>query len=115
MNNNLRRRFERFCFHNRDKGIPNLMLYICLGSGLMTFLSMMNGGSFLYDLLRFDKSLILKGQVWRLVSWLLTEQLGGGAKGAYQIGVWKALRELNICEEVTLVQEESCIRNFCFR
>ncbi len=77
MNNNLRRRFERFCFRNRDKGIPNLMLYICLGSGLMTFLTLMNGGSALYDLLCFDKAAILRGQVWRLVSWLLTESLGG--------------------------------------
>ena len=77
MNNSLRRRFERFCFRNRDKGIPDLMLYICLGSGIVTFASMMNGGAFLYDLLCFDKAAILKGQVWRLVSWLLTEQLGG--------------------------------------
>ena len=73
--NNLRRRFERFCFQNRDKGIPNLMLYICLGSGLVTFTNMMNGGTFLYSLLCFDKGAILRGQVWRLVSWLLTEQL----------------------------------------
>ncbi len=77
MNNSLRRRFERFCFRHRDAGIPNLMLYICLGSGLMTILSMMNGGSALYALLCFDKAAILRGQVWRLVSWLLTEQLGG--------------------------------------
>ena len=77
MKNNLRHRFERFCFRNRDKGIPNLMLYICLGSGVMSFLSMMNGGSTLYNLLCFDKTAILNGQVWRLVSWLLTEQLGG--------------------------------------
>ena len=25
---NLRKKFELFCFKNRDKGIPNLMLYI---------------------------------------------------------------------------------------
>ena len=73
---NLRSNFERFCFRNRNKGIPNLMLYICLGSGIVSFFSMMNGGSFLYSLLCFDKSLILQGQVWRLFSWLLTEQLG---------------------------------------
>ena len=72
---NARRRFERFCFQNRDKGISNLMLYICLGSGLVTFTNMMNGGGILYDLLCFDKSATLHGQVWRLVSWLLTEQL----------------------------------------
>ena len=73
---NLRSNFERFCFRNRGKGIPNLMLYICLGSGIVSFFNMMNGGSFLYSLLCFDKSLILRGQVWRLFSWLLTEQLG---------------------------------------
>lgn len=77
MNNPIRRRFERFCFRNRDKGIRDLMLYICLGSGIVTFASMMNGGSFLYDLLCFDKSAILRGEVWRLFSWLLTESLGG--------------------------------------
>ena len=74
----LRQRFERFCLRNHSKGIPNLMLYICLGSGVVTFVSMINGGYFLYDLLCFDKAAILQGQVWRLFSWLLTEQLGGG-------------------------------------
>ena len=28
----LRRNFERFCYVNRSKGIPNLMLYITLGT-----------------------------------------------------------------------------------
>jgi len=74
---NLRRNFERFCFQNRNKGIPNLMLYMCLGSGVVTFANMINGGGFLYEMLCFDKSAILHGQIWRLVSWLLTEQLGG--------------------------------------
>lgn len=72
----LKQRFARFCFQNRDKGIPNLMLYICLGTGLVTLFSMINGGNVLYSLLCFDKVAILNGQVWRLFSWLLTEQLG---------------------------------------
>ena len=74
---NLRKKFNLFCLRNRDKGIPNLMLYICVGSGIVTFLSLMNGGNAVYSLLCFDKTAILHGQVWRLVSWLLTEQLGG--------------------------------------
>ena len=73
----LRTRFNRFCLRNRDKGIPNLMLYICLGAGVVSFASMLNGGAFLYALLCFDKTAILQGQVWRLVTWLLTENLGG--------------------------------------
>jgi len=32
---NLRRRFELFCFRNRTKGIPNLMIYLSLGSVLV--------------------------------------------------------------------------------
>lgn len=72
---NLRRNFERFCYRHRNKGIPNLMLYMCLGSGIVVFANMMNGGAFLYEFLCFDKAAILQGQVWRLVSWLFTEQL----------------------------------------
>ena len=72
---NLSRKFERFCFRHRDKGIPNLMLYIALGSGLVSFMTMINGGGMLYELLAFDKAKILQGQVWRLVSWLLTDTL----------------------------------------
>ena len=77
MNHNLRRLFERFCYRNRNKGIRDLMLYICLGNAVVLFASITNGGEFLYNLLCFDKSAILQGQVWRLVTWLLTEQLGG--------------------------------------
>ncbi len=53
------------------------MLYICLGSGIVFFTSLINGGTFLYEMLCFDKAAILRGQVWRLVTWLLTEQLSG--------------------------------------
>ena len=69
----LRKNFERFCYRNRDKGIPNLMLYIAIGNAIVLILSMFNGGSALYSLLCFDKSLILKGQVWRLVSYVFTQ------------------------------------------
>ena len=76
---NLQNRLNRFFFRNRDKGIPNLMLYICLGAGVVSFSSMINGGIALYNLLCFNKSLILQGQVWRLFTWLFTENLGGNA------------------------------------
>ena len=73
----LRRKFNRMCLRNRDKGIPNLMLYICIGSGLVYLMSMMNGGSVLYDALAFNKALILKGQVWRLFTYVFTYNQGG--------------------------------------
>lgn len=74
---NLRNRFERFCFRNRDKGIPNLMLYIAIGNALVLLMSMFNGGSILYELLCFDKGKILQGQVWRLVTYVFTQSGSG--------------------------------------
>jgi len=73
---NLRRRFERFCFNNRTKGIPNLMLYIALGNAIVYIMSMINGGGVLYSLLCFDKGKILQGQVWRLVTYVFTQSGG---------------------------------------
>ena len=71
----LRRNFERFCYKHRNKGIPNLMLYIAVGTALISVMTLINGGEILYELLAFDKAKILQGQVWRLVSWLLTDTL----------------------------------------
>ena len=69
---NFRREFARFCLRNRNKGIPNLMLYITLGSGILFLLSMFDGGEVIYNLLCFDKAAILRGQVWRLFTYVLT-------------------------------------------
>ncbi len=68
----LRSRFERFCFKNRHLGIPNLMLYIILGSAVVYLLSMLNGSYVLYEALMFDRALILQGQVWRLFTYVFT-------------------------------------------
>jgi hypothetical protein len=48
------------------------MLYVVIGSAIVYILSLLNGGSALYELLRFDKALILKGQVWRLITYIFT-------------------------------------------
>jgi len=73
---NLRRRFERFCFRHRNKGIPNLMLYISLGSALVYLFTMITGNTILYEYLAFDRELILQGQVWRLFSYSLLYNAG---------------------------------------
>ena len=44
---NLRRSFERFCFRNQNKGIKNLMLYICSGSAVVYLLSMISQNFYL--------------------------------------------------------------------
>lgn len=69
---NLRTRFERFCFKHHQKGIPNLMLYIVLGNALVYLMSMITEDFSLYDILCFDRALILRGQVWRLFSFVFT-------------------------------------------
>ena len=68
---NLRNRFERFCFRHRNWGIPNLMLYITVGSALVYVFTMITENYLLYEWMAFDRSLILQGQVWRLFSYAL--------------------------------------------
>mgnify|MGYP003400368232 CR=1 FL=1 len=58
---NLRKKFERFCYRNRSKGIPNLMLYISLGTGLVYLFTLITQSTLLYQILRFDRGLILQG------------------------------------------------------
>ena len=70
---NLRTRFERFCFRNRDKGIPNLMLYIVLTTAAVYLFTMMTNNTALYEILYFDRALILQGQVWRLFTYAFTD------------------------------------------
>ncbi len=72
---NLRRNFESFCYRNRNKGIPNLMLYIVIGCGFVSLLTSL-GYTDIYMALCFDKQLILQGQIWRLVTYIFT--LGSG-------------------------------------
>ena len=69
---NLRRRFERFCYQNRDKGIPNLMLYVSLGCALVYLITQITQNTVLYSLLVFDRAAILHGQIWRLFTYPLT-------------------------------------------
>ena len=69
---NWRRNFERFCYRNRGKGIPNLMLYIVLGNAVVYLISAMAGNYTLYYLLRFNRTAILQGQIWRLITYPLT-------------------------------------------
>lgn len=67
----LRKRFERFCYRNRNKGIPNLMLYLSLGSGVVLLFSMFSNNYILYSILEFDRQAILQGEIWRLFTYPL--------------------------------------------
>lgn len=69
---NLRKEFDRFCFRNRNKGIPNLMLYVSVGSAVVYLMTQLTRNPILYNILYFDRTLILQGQVWRLFTYALT-------------------------------------------
>lgn len=73
---NIRKKFDLFCFKNRDKGIPNLMLYIVLGTAVVYIMSQMAGNYYLYNLLFFSREKILQGQIWRLITYPLTYDAG---------------------------------------
>lgn len=69
----LRRKFNRFCFNHRSKGIPNLMLFVAIGSAVTTMMAQL-GYTYIYEMLRFDYDRILKGEVWRLVTYVFTTE-----------------------------------------
>lgn len=73
---NLRTRFERFCFRHQNKGIPNLMLYISIANALVYLFSMFDKSNTLYNIFCFDRSMILQGQIWRLLTCVCTSVFG---------------------------------------
>lgn len=75
---NLRHRFERFCYANHSKGIPNLMLYIAAGTAVVYLLGQMAGNYTLYTSLCFHRESILHGQIWRLFTYPLVYGTGNG-------------------------------------
>ena len=74
----LRKRFDAFCYQNRHKGIPNLMLYIAVTSGVIYFLSLITQNNVFLHALSFDRELVLQGQVWRLFTGVFTTVFGYG-------------------------------------
>ena len=66
----LRSEINRFFYRNRNKGIPRLMLYIAIGNLVVYLLFMLNRSDPLfYNMLVFNRALILKGQIWRLITY----------------------------------------------
>ena len=69
---NLIKKCEIFLYKNRDHGIKNLMLYIAIGNLIVYFITMVDPSGLLYRSLYFDRDAILRGQVWRLFSYVFT-------------------------------------------
>lgn len=72
---NLRTKFERFCLKHRNIGIPNLMLFVSIGAAIVYVMAMF-GMDELAGMLVFDRNLILRGQVWRLFTYIFVYNAG---------------------------------------
>lgn len=66
----LDRAIERFCYKHPRFGITKLMLYITVGSAIVYIFGMMDTTGTLTYFLTFDPNYILRGQVWRLITWV---------------------------------------------
>lgn len=64
-------RFERFLNRNNRFGIKNLMLYIVIGNALVFLLSQTDRGYTIVNYFVFYPALILRGQIWRLFTFIL--------------------------------------------
>ncbi len=101
----LRKKFERFCLKNRDRGIPNLMLVIAIGNLIAYALSVIDPSRVVYRFLCFSPSKILHGQIWRLFTYVFTYLLDvsellsvfGGRQSVLLLPVRKNARKLLGC------------------
>ena len=72
-------RFARFLYRNRDRGIPNLMLWIAIGNAIVYLMaSISTNGAVIPLALLFDPEKILQGQVWRVVTFVFTYLCSSG-------------------------------------
>lgn len=70
----LNKKIDMFCYKHPRFGIPNLMLYIVVISLAVWLLSIMDESKTLLSYFTFSPELILKGQVWRLISFIFIPQ-----------------------------------------
>ena len=79
----LNNKINQFFFRNRKKGIPNLMLWIVIANVLVYVVMRSDPSGMLYHALRFDRRLILQGEVWRLFSFVLLDVSSQGMISAF--------------------------------
>ena len=70
----LNKRIDMFCYRHPRFGVPNLMLYVVIISLAVWLLSIMDPSKTLMSFFVFSPERILKGEVWRLVSFIFVPQ-----------------------------------------
>jgi membrane associated rhomboid family serine protease len=71
------RAIDKFCLTHRRFGIPRLMLYVVIGSAAVFVISLMDRTGLFASYFAFWPDLILRGQVWRLVTWVFYPSSAG--------------------------------------
>ena len=64
------RAIDRFSIKHRRFGLRNLMLYFIIAYGAVYLLSMMDTTYTVQNFIVFNPALILRGQIWRLITWV---------------------------------------------
>ena len=64
---------DRFCYRHPNFGIAGLMRYIAIGNVFVYLLDRVSRGTFTH-IIAFYPSMILKGQIWRLLSFVFVPQ-----------------------------------------
>lgn len=67
----LMKKINMFCYKHPRFGIPNLMLYIAVANLGIYLIDLFGGGFALTYALAFVRNAILRGQVWRIVTFIL--------------------------------------------
>ena len=70
----LNKRIDMFCYRHPRFGVPNLMLYIVGISLIVWLLSIMDTSRTLLSFFEFSPTKILKGEVWRLITFIFVPQ-----------------------------------------
>jgi hypothetical protein len=61
---------DRFCAKHPGFGIPKLMMWVIIGTAIMFLLIQMDSSGKAVAAIVFVPRLILRGQIWRLVTWV---------------------------------------------
>lgn len=70
----LNKKIDMFCYKHPRFGVPNLMLYIVVVSLAVWLLSTMDTSRSLLSFFEFSPERILKGEVWRLITFVFIPQ-----------------------------------------
>lgn len=73
----LMKKIDLFCYRHPNFGIPNLMLYVIVGNVLVWLFSMMDTTGTLVNALCFSPYHIMRGQVWRLLTFIIIPNSSG--------------------------------------